>query len=91
MPSSFDLLAVDLDREHAPVRHWDPLGRVLVVEGPGRHDDEECEGGAGEADVDAVVDVLGVVAGGEGDDLRRAMLGTHHMAVLWSGYVRRQW
>jgi hypothetical protein len=83
-PSSLDLLPIDLNSKHASVRHRHPLGRVLVVERPGWHDDEEGKEGASEADVDAVVHVLGVVAGSEGEHLPNQLGQEHGAAVLGS-------
>ena len=40
------------------VVRWQPVLGVLVVEGPRRDDDEEGEGGAGEANVECELDVL---------------------------------
>ena len=47
----------------------EPVLRVLVVEGPRRDDDEECEGGAGEANVEREFDVLLREADEKGNDL----------------------
>ena len=48
---------VDTDALCSVVRRQPVLG-VLVVEGPRRDDDEEGEGGAGEANVECELDVL---------------------------------
>lgn len=48
---------------------WEPGLGILVVEGPRRDDDEECEGGAGEANVECELDVLLREANEEGNDL----------------------
>ena len=48
---------------------WEPVLGVLVVKGPRRDDDEECEGGAGEADVESKLDVLLREANEESNDL----------------------
>ena len=50
---------------------WQPVLRVLVVEGPWWYDDEECEGSAGEANVERQLDVLLREANKEGDDLEQ--------------------
>lgn len=50
---------------------WQPALGVLVVEGPRRNDDEEGEGGAGEADVERQLDVLLREPDEEGDNLGR--------------------
>jgi hypothetical protein len=47
----------------------EPVLGVLVVEGPRRDDDEECESGAGEADVESKLDVLLRKANEESNDL----------------------
>ena len=50
-----------------------PSHRILVVEWPCWDDDEECEGCACETDVEAVVDVLGVVTGNKGKHLNSVL------------------
>lgn len=59
---------VDDDSRLRDVRRQPRLG-VLVVERPRGDDDEEGQGGAGEADVDGELDVLGHEADEEGKDL----------------------
>ena len=66
-----NLLAIHVDaiacRRSAARRK--PVLRVLVEEGPRWNDYEECEGGAGEADVERKLDVLLCEAHEEGNDL----------------------
>ena len=52
---------------------WQPAFRVLVVERPGRHNDEEGDGGAGEANIEGEADILLYVADDEGQDLKQSV------------------
>lgn len=59
--SSYGLLVYDQILRHRVRRataDWEPVERVLVVEGPGRGDDEKGEGGASEGDEDGELDIL---------------------------------
>ena len=65
-----NLLPVHMDIEALLcVARWQPVLGVLVVEGPLRNDDEECERGAGKTNIEGHADVLCEVADEEGHDL----------------------
>lgn len=57
------------DRYRRTTANWKPFDRVLVEEGPGRHDDHEGQGGASEAYEHGELDVLQEVSDEEGDAL----------------------
>ena len=66
-----NLLAVHVDAvaPRRSVARGKPVLGVLVVERPRWNDYKECEGGAGEADVERKLDVLLCEAYEEGNDL----------------------
>lgn len=68
-----DLLTVHVDAvaRSRRVARGQPVLRVLVVKWPRWNDDKECEGGAGEANVECERDVLLREANKEGDDLSK--------------------
>lgn len=66
-----DLVPVDVDIDIVlcGVVFWEPAFGILVVEGPRRYDDQEGQGGAGEANVEGETDILGHEADEEGNNL----------------------
>lgn len=57
------------DRYRRTAANWKPFDRVLVEEGPGRHDDHKGQGGASEAYEHGELDVLQEVSDEEGGAL----------------------
>lgn len=70
--------------------HWKPSNRVFLEEGPGGDDDQECESGAAEGNIDGKLDILEDVTDNEGDELSNTNVRKPVLRAPW-GMLNGNW